>query len=268
MTLSGGSSTTTFASTSATPRTITTNGKALDFPLTFDGVGGTLRLLDALTMGATRTLSHTNGTLDLNGFNLTVGTTYQTLIGTKNLTFNGGTLVCPNSGSTAFSNGQPTGFTTTAGTGTGTINMTAATAKQFIGGGSTFNCTLNNGGAGALTIGGSNTFTTLANSVQPTSFLFPDGATTTLTNWAINGTAGNLVTIDSSSPTSHTLSKAGGAVVGNYLSISRSNATGGATWNALDSTDGGNNTGWVFGPGPPPPPPPLNTMLFFLLTSW
>jgi hypothetical protein len=248
MTLTAGVSAQTFASTSGTPRTIRTNGKTLDFPLTFDGVGGTFRLLDALTMGSTRTLTHTNGTLDLNGFNLTVGTTYQTGIGTKNLTFNGGTLVCPNSGSTAFSNAQPASFTTTAGTGTGTINMTAATAKTFIGGGSTFNCTLNNGGAGALTIGGSNTFTTLANSVQPTSFLFTDGTTTTLTNWAINGTAGNLVTIGSSiGAGSHTLSKASGTVSADYLSISRSTATGGAAWYAgANSTNGGNNTGWIF----------------------
>jgi hypothetical protein len=249
MTLAVAGTATTFASTSGTPRTITTNGKTLDFPLTFDGVGGTFRLLDALTMGSTRTLTHTNGTLDLNGFSLTVGTSgsYTTATGTKNLTFNGGTLTCPAASTTAFNNAAPTGFTTTAGTGTGTINMTAAGAKTFVGGGSTFNCTLNNGGAGALTITGDNTFTALANSVQPTSFLFTAGTTTTLTNWNINGTAGNLVTIGSATAASHTLSKASGSVTGNYLSISRSTATGGATWTATNSVDGGNNLGWVFG---------------------
>jgi hypothetical protein len=269
MTLAAGGSGTAFSSTSATPRTIITNGKIFSFSVNFNGVGGTYRLLDAFTMASLQSLTHAGGTLDLNGFNLTVGSTYATFsTNPKNLLFNGGTLTCPSALLIAFNNAAPTGFTTTAGTGTGTINMTAATAKSFQGGGSTYNCTLNNGGAGTLTITGSNTFTTLSNSVQPTGFQFTAGTTTTLTNWNINGTAGNLVTIDSSSPTSHTLSKAGGAVVGNYLSISRSNATGGATWNAVDSTDGGNNTGWVFGPGPPPPPPPPNTMLFFLLTSW
>lgn len=247
MTLTAGTSTTTFASTSATPRTIRTNGRTLDFPLTFNGAGGTFRLLDALTMGSTRTLTHTNGTIDLNGFNLTVGTAYTTATGTKNLTFNGGTLTCATASTTAFNNAQPTNFTTTAGTGTGTINMTAATAKTFVGGGSTYNCTLNNGGAGALTITGNNTFTTLSNSVQPTSFLFTAGTTTTLTNWNINGTAGNLVTIGSPTAASHTLSKSSGTVTGDFLSISRSTATGGASWNATNSTDGGNNTGWIFG---------------------
>lgn len=249
MTLASGTSVTTFASTSGTPRTIRTNGKTFDFPVTVNGAGGTFQLLDALTMGSARTLTHTNGTLDLNGFNLTVGTSgsYATAAGTKNLTFNGGTLTCLAASTTAFNNAAPTGFTTTAGTGTGTINMTAATAKTFVGGGSTFNCTLNNGGAGALTITGGNTFTTLANSVQPTSFLFTAGTTTTLTNWNINGTAGNLVTIGSATAASHTLSKASGSVTGNYLSISRSTATGGASWTATNSVDGGNNLGWVFG---------------------
>lgn len=256
MTVASGANVTTFASTSATPRTIITNGKTVDFPLTFNGVGGTFRLLDALTMGSARTLTQTNGTLDLNGFNVTTGS-YLTQVGTKNLTFNGGTLTCVAAG-TAFNNTNSAGYTTTAGTGTGAIRMTAATAKTFIGGGATYNCTLSNDGAGALTIQSSNTFTTLANGVQPTSFLFTAGTTTTLTNWNISGTAGNLVTIGSPTAASHTLSKASGVVNADYLSISRSNATGGATWNpGTNSVDGGNNTGWLF-------PGALGTNNFFL----
>jgi hypothetical protein len=246
MTIGGGFNRWNFSSTSGTPRTITTNGRTVDFPLWFDGVGGTWRLLDALTQGSTRATTMVSGTLDLNGFTMTVGSSFATTAtGTRNLTFNGGTLVCPNSGTTAFNNAAPTGFTTTAGTGTGTINMTSASAKTFVGGGSTFNCTLNNGGAGALTITGSNTFTTLSNTVQPTSFLFTAGTTTTLTNWNINGTAGNLVTIGSPTAAQHTLFKASGTVTADYLSISYSNATGGATWSAgVNSVNGGNNAGW------------------------
>jgi hypothetical protein len=251
MSITAGTLALTFASTSGTARNITTNGKTLDFPINFDGLGGTWKLLSALTLGSTRTLTHANGTLDLNGFTLSSGTSYTTATGTKDLTFNGGTLTCPSSG-TSFNNAAPTGFTTTAGTGTGTINMTSSSgAKTFVGGGSTYNCTLNNGGTSALTITDSNTFTTIANSVQPTTFSFTAGTTTTLTNWNISGTAGNLVTIQSATASSHTLSKASGTVNANYLSISRSTATGGATWNAgVNSVDGGNNTGWIF-PSPP-----------------
>lgn len=229
----------------------TSAGKTITFPININSIGGTFRLLDALTMNSTIALTHTNGTINLNGLTLTVGTSYTTAAGQKNLTFNGGTLVCPAASATAFNNAQPTLFTTTAGTGTGKISMTAATAKTFVGGGSTFNCTLSNDGAGALTITGSNTITSLANGVQPTTFTFTAGTTTTITNWNISGTAGNLVTIGSATAASHTLSKASGTVSADYLSISRSTATGGATWYAgANSTDGLNNSGWIFTAAP------------------
>jgi hypothetical protein len=246
MTLTASTSAMTFSATSGTKQ-ITTNNKTIDFPLTFNGVGGTFQLQDNLTMGSGRTATLTNGTLDLNGQTYTVGTAFTTATGTKNLTFNGGTLVCPTAATTAFNNASPTGFTTTAGTGTGTISMTAATAKTFVGGGSTFNCTLNQGGAGALTITGSNTFSNITNTVQPASVLFTAATTSTFTNFNLSGTSGNLITIGSVTAASHTLSKASGTVSADFLSISRSTATGGAGWYAgANSTDGGNNSGWIF----------------------
>jgi hypothetical protein len=68
-----GTSTITFASTSGT-KTITSNGKTLDCPVAFDGIGGTWTCADALTLGSTRTLTITNGTLKLkSGVTSTVG---------------------------------------------------------------------------------------------------------------------------------------------------------------------------------------------------
>jgi len=244
----------TFASTSATVRTINLSGNTFDKPAIFNGVGGTWKLNAAFTQGSTRLFSHTNGTIDLNGFTLTVGISYNTTVGTKNLTFNGGTLVCPGliaTGPALDNSSGFAGFTSTAGTGTGKISLTGATAKTFAGGGSTFNCTVSNDGAGALTVTGSNTFTNIANGVQPTSFLFTAATTTTVTDWNVSGTASNLVTIGSVTAASHTLSKASGTVSSNYLSISRSTATGGAAWYAgTTSTNGGNNTGWSFTAAP------------------
>ena len=255
MTLIAGTNPITFAATSGT-KTITTALKTIDFPITFNGVGGTWQLIDALTIGSTRTLTLNNGTLNLNGQTLTVGTAFTTSSGTKNLTFNGGTLVCPAASTTAFNNFVPTGFTTTAGTGTGYIQMTGATAKTFVGGGSTYNCVLQQAGAGALTITGSNSFFDLQATVagQPSSILFTAATTTTLTNFTLSGTAGNLVTIGSVTAASHTLSKSSGTVDVNYLSISRSTAQGGATWRAYTvngNVDGGNNLGWKFAPFDP-----------------
>lgn len=263
MTLTASTSAMSFSATSGT-QTITSNTKTLNFPLTFNGVGGTFQLQDALTMGSTRTATLTNGTLDLNGQTLTVGTAFTTATGTKNLTFNGGTLVCPTGATTAFNNAAPTNFTTTAGTGTGTISMTAATFKTFVGGGSTFNCTLNQGGLGALTITGSNTFSNITNTVQPASVLFTAGTTNTFTNFNLSGTAGNLITIGSPTFASHTLSKASGTVSSDFLSISRSTATGGAGWYAgANSTDGGNNSGWIFTAPPAPSGSNSNFLMFF-----
>lgn len=73
MTLSAGAGTLTFAGTSGTQQ-ITTNGKTLDFPLTFNGSGGTFAFQDALTQGSTRAFTITNGTVQLkNGVTSTVG---------------------------------------------------------------------------------------------------------------------------------------------------------------------------------------------------
>ena len=247
-----------------TTQQITSAVKTFTQPITINSPSGSVTLQDALTTGTGVTTTLTNGTLDLNGFTYTVGTAFTTATGTKNLTFNGGTLVCPTAATTAFNNAVPTGFTTTAGTGTGTISMTAATAKTFVGGGSTFNCTLNQGGAGALTITGSNTFSNITNTVQPASVLFTAATTSTFTNFSLSGTAGNLITIGSVTAASHTLSKASGTVSSDYLSISRSTATGGASWYAgANSTNGGNNSGWIFTAPPAPSGSNSNFLMFF-----
>jgi hypothetical protein len=73
MTLTAGSSITFFAATTGTQQ-ITTNGKTIDFPITFNGVGGTFAFQDALTQGSTRAFTIINGTVQLkNGVTSTVG---------------------------------------------------------------------------------------------------------------------------------------------------------------------------------------------------
>jgi hypothetical protein len=83
----------------------------------------------------------------------------------------------------------------------------------------------------------------------PMTVSFEAGSITTVTNFTLAGSAGNLVTINSTvSGTQFTLSKASGNVVANYLRIQDSNATGGAYWDASNGTNTnlGNNTGWNF----------------------
>lgn len=205
---------------------ITGNGRTFTQSLWFNSPNGTITLQDAVTTnrGASGAVQLINGTLDLNGKTLSIagGTnaTFLTSAGTKNLTFNGGTLTC-NGTNNPFNNAAPTGFTTTAGTGTGTISLTGATAKTFVGGGSTFNCTINQGGAGALTITGANTFSNITNTYSTT------GATTitfsadqTFTTWSAVGASGSLLTINSNTAgTSRTLTITNRTTGIDYLDI-------------------------------------------------
>lgn len=218
--------------------------------------GGTLTLATNAQIGNYTT---TNGTLDLAGYTLSIPS-FITAAGTKNLTFNGGTLAITNANTTAFNNAVPSGFTTTAGTGTGKISMTASTAKTFVGGGSTYNCTLSNDGLGDLTITGSNTFNSIANSVQPFSLILPAGTTQTVTaSFSLSGVSGSLVTIKSDTPyskafISRTFNTTAGVLFSAYLSITDiwfnpTPADGSVPylW-YFDSTNvnGGNNLGAVF----------------------
>lgn len=253
MSLTASASSMLFGATSGT-RTITSNGKTMDFQINFNAPGATYVLQDAMTVGSTRNTAFTAGTVNLAGFTLTTGTASSQGANTRNITFNGGTLLISGSGATAWNASGAGGFSTTQGTGTGTISMTAATAKTFVGGGSTYNCTLNQGGAGTLTITGANTFNDITNTNATASQItFPASTTTTVNAFTLSGSSGNLVSLRSSTGgTRFTLSDASGTVSVSFLDIQDSNATGGATWNAFTSNgnvDSGNNLGWIFAGG-------------------
>jgi len=89
-----------------------------------------------------------------------------------------------------------TNYTTS---GTGSISMTSASAKTFAGGGFSYP-TLNQGGAGDLTITGANRFKDMTNTVVPCVVKFPASTDTNVENFSMNGTPGNLVSIASSTP--------------------------------------------------------------------
>lgn len=72
------------------------------------------------------------------------------------------------------------------------------------------------------------------------------GTIQSLTTLTAIGTSGNEITITSSTAATHTLSVASGTIPVQYCDISYSTATGGATFEATNSTDSGNNTGWTF----------------------
>lgn len=251
-TVASGTSVFAFASTNATTRTITTNGVNIDRPITFNGVGGSWQLQDALTVGTTRTLGLTNGSFNSGNQSITTGlfnfsnsNTKTLTLGTSTVTITGGTstsgFIGSNSGTTYDVVNSTIVFTNTgafaggsggsAGTQFGTITMSAASGTLYLGttGTTTARCT------------------TLNNTVSPCTITNACTTGFTVDNFNINGTAGNLVTLNSTvAGTARTISKSSGTVSANYLSIQDSTATGGATWNAYASTNVSNNTGWNF----------------------
>lgn len=128
MTLAAGTSATTFGATSGTV-THTFNGKTLDFPVTFNAPGSTQVLSDALTVGATRTLTLTAGTIQFkSGATSSAGT--FAIAGSPSVTLNATTV----------------GSAATISQTTGTVDASNATIKDITAtGGATWNAFLING---------------------------------------------------------------------------------------------------------------------------
>jgi hypothetical protein len=253
---------TTFNATT-TGKTVTTNGVAFNANVSFNGVGGAWTLGSAFSCGTT-SLTLTNGTFNTSSsgnYAVTAGVFFSSNSNTRVINLNASTLTFVNSG-TAWN--MTTSTNATVNAGTSTISLTNSLPKTFAGSGLSY-ATLNQGGAGTLTITGSNTFSNITNtrkSVSATTILFTAGTTSTFTDWNASGESTRLLTIGSVTAASHTLSKASGTVNADFLSISRSTATGGATWNAgANSTDGGNNSGWIF--ATPPATATGNFLMFF-----
>lgn len=229
--------------------TLISAGKSIP-PLKINGSGITVTQGDAITLASTRDFTLVAGTYNANNFNFSVpsGSISITGTSTRTLTMGTGTWSIGVASSLAWNASTTTNLTLTANC---TLTMTSGAAKTFAGGDFNYSgLTLNQGGAGRLTISGSNTFANITNTYSATgatSIRFTSGTTTTVSDFTAAGTAGKILTIDASTTSAATLSKSSGTVSVDYISISYSTATGGATWNAgANSTNGGNNTGWIF----------------------
>ena len=232
--------------------TLTTVGKRI-YGLSVD-LGATVTLADDLDI---TNFGFGIGTFTTNNFN--VVTDSAGIFGTLNM------------GSSTFTVNSAFGWYTdpdaTINAGTSTIITNAS--STFDGGGKTY-YNLNIGAN--LNVYGNNTFNTISNSAQPIVVGFYGGSTTTVTNFNVSGTAGNLVSLYRfGGATRWILSKASGTVSVNYLQISRSNATGGAAWyagaNSTNLAASPGNSGWIFtappGPGPGPSVAFTPVIMFF-----
>ena len=227
-----------FVATSGS-KTITSNGVIFNCSITFNGVGGTWQLADALSMAATKTIALVNGTFNANGQNVTLGIFISTGAAIRSLNLSSSTWTLLSAGAAW----TVSGTNITLIDGSSTIFMSSSSPKTFAGGGLTYG-NLYQSGVGDLTITGANTFNALVSLVAPTTVT--TSANTVVTNFALSGSGANLVTFDGGS---NTISQASGAVGPTNLLIKNSSAIGGAIWTAfplLGNIDGGNNTGWIF----------------------
>jgi hypothetical protein len=202
-----GSSTWTFAGRGS--QTITSAGRTFTQSFTIDTPSGSVTLQDAFETNRNTTVavSLNSGTFDANGYNVTIsgstgGVNLDDTTTTRTVAVGSGTWTIAGATTAAWDASPSTGLTVT---GTGTIRLTGASAKTFAGGDLAYtNITLDQGGAGTLTVIGNNTFANITNSYSATGATIINFGTTTqrVADFTATGTAGNVLTIQGSSATS------------------------------------------------------------------
>lgn len=154
VTMTAGSLTTTFAKSSGI-QTFTSGGRTIDFPIA-KTAAGTLQFLNNCTIGATRTLTLTAGTLDVSGVTLTCGLVSSSNTNSRSIAFGPtGSIVLSASG-TIWNFAQADNLTIS-----GTSNVSASNSSLTINHGSTSGGTeqnaislVVNGGGGSHSVGG------------------------------------------------------------------------------------------------------------------
>jgi hypothetical protein len=229
---------------------ITTAGKTITFGLNISVFTGTVRLLDAYN--ASNSIALTSGTFDANNYSVTITGFGSSGSVARTITMGSGLWTM-------------TGAGTTWNLGGSNININKNTAdilfsdnstsiRIFSGAGLAYNkLTLGGTGINTTQFSGNNTFSELASTKTVAHTVsFAPGSTTTVGAWTITGTAGNVVTLRSTTGGTHNLVKTGGGVIAtDYMSITDSSATPSNTWFAgPNSTNVSNNSGWIFGGTP------------------
>lgn len=215
-------------------------------------VGGKWIFQDALVLGTGTTVSVLGGHVDANNQAITCANFASTGTTARTLTLGTSTVTLTGTGSSTWSIAATLNLS--AESATIVFSSASASSRSFTGSKTYGTVTYVNAGTGSLLITGGNTIGTLNVSGAARTLQFASGFTNTITNWNVNGTAGALITIQSSLAGSNTtvLDKAGGGVaVSEYVALKDITATPAATWYAsTGSVDNGNNDGWTFGAPP------------------
>ncbi len=220
-----------FRSTSV-GNTITTAGNNINSHIQFDGAGGEWTLQDELNCN---NISFNKGSLITSNNDINSSTFYSHSSEIRNIDLGSSAITLTSNWSISdISN-------LTFNAGTSVINMGG---YIFSGGDLTYNdVTFSNS---SVSMNGSNTFNILTlNGVELLSI--EKSKIQTLNNLIADGNCSGLINIKSSTDGEiTTISKLSGTIDISYIILQDVTAVGGATFNANNSIDAGNNTGWTF----------------------
>ena len=230
-------------------QTFTSAGKTITFPLTVDKPAGAFELGDAYSSSST--VTHTQGTFDAKTYNLTCTTFASNNSNVRTINMGSGLWTLSGVG-VVWTSAQTSGLTLNKGTADILLSNTTATARTLNGGtGISYNKLTIGGATGIsqldLTAG---TFTELA-STKTVAHTIRIGNTNSVVidNWSVTGTAGNLVTVDSTSAGSRrtfTLTNSTAGLI-DYLSVKDIGITSPNRFFVGDnSVNGGNNLNVYF----------------------
>ena len=198
-----GTGTLTFAGRGS--QTITSAGRTFTQEFSINTPGGSVTLQDAFetNRAAAAAIALVSGTFAANNYNVTcsaaTGGVNSNNSNTRTIAVGSGTWTIAGSGNSW--NSSATNLTVT---GTGTVSLTSASAKAFAG--ASFNysgITVNQGGAGTLTVSGDNTFANITNTYSATGATTLNFGTTTqrVADFTATGEAGRVLTIQGSNAT-------------------------------------------------------------------
>lgn len=235
------SGTTTVKFASRASQTITSAGITFTSVVSITSPGGSVSLLDAFTSTSASGISLNSGTVNANTYNVTMLSFSSTGSNVRTIAIGSGTWTISGSISP-----WSVGATNLTVTGNGTIKMTNASSKIFSGGSIAYtNITLDQGGAGPLTISGNNTFKDITKSYAgAATIVLPSLTTQTVSQFSAKGTLGNMLTLSGSSAT---LILTSGFVNSDYLTINSVRAYSlSSTWYAGANSTNGGTLGWIF----------------------
>jgi hypothetical protein len=214
--------------------------------LVFDALGGSYTFdSDFAEDGSstTATMAITSGTIDFNDYDITfprfsIGAAAILSMGT-------GTI-------TAYGTSTPwaVNASATLNAETSTLAITNTGTVTFSGAGKTYSTVTLRTSANTITVNGSNTFSAALTATAPAVLRFENNSTQTITptnGFNMIGSAGNIINMNRVSSGVFTISSANNQTI-DYCTLANCTGSGGGTFTATNSTDGGGNTNWTITP--------------------